>query len=125
MRRVTIISKFNRKNKSEDVEEVIAEVVIENKEEEVSEDMGDEKRKGAITTTDMWAEKPVQPDPKDLAQIVVEDAPNKEPLFRVLPKKNHKCHIGGTWYYFVKDESQKVNKEIKDMLIRENLLRPL
>jgi len=121
---VTIISKFNRKNKSEDVEEIIAEVVTENKIEEV-EDMGNEVRKGVITKTDMWADKPEQPDPKDLAEIVVEDAPNKETLFRVLPKKNHKCHIGGTWYYFVKGESQKVNKEVKDLLVRANLLRPL
>ena len=105
MRRVTIIGKFNRKNKSEEVEEIIAEDVL--KKEEVGKDMGDELRKGEITKTTMWAEKPVPPDPKSLSEIVVGDIPNKEQLFYVLPMKNHRCHIGGTWYYFVKDVKQK------------------
>lgn len=44
---------------------------------------------------------------------------------RVKMAQNHRCHIGGEWYYLLKDKCYNVPEEVKDVLMSANLLSPL
>lgn len=78
--------------------------------------------------------------PKDHAEIVVEDVQVKpeikievptEPtppptkMVKILMSENHKCCIGGEWYYLLKDKQYNVPENVKDILLRANKLRPI
>lgn len=76
--------------------------------------------------------------PKDHAEIIVEDVqpeikieipkevvapPTK--MVKVLMNENHKCCIGGEWYYLLKDKQYNVPENVKDVLLRANKLKPI
>jgi hypothetical protein len=51
---------------------------------------------------------------------------SKVKMVNVTAAVNHKCYIGGKWYYFTKGKSQDVPKEVKDILnlSRDRILMP-
>lgn len=76
--------------------------------------------------------------PKDHAEILVEDnapeikievptevTPPPTKMVKVLLNENHKCCIGGEWYYLLKDKQYNVPENVKDVLLRANKLRPI
>lgn len=46
-------------------------------------------------------------------------------LVRICPSQNHSCVIGGTRYFFTKDVCQNVPQDVKDILNKSGLLKPL
>lgn len=66
---------------------------------------------------------------KDLGAIsVVMDSqpkPVPEKKVKILMKDNHKCFIGGEWYYLMKDKHYNVPENVKDILMKADKLRPL
>lgn len=46
-------------------------------------------------------------------------------MVRICPNQNHSCVIGGTRYYFKKDVQQNVPQDVKDVLNKSGLLKPL
>lgn len=46
-------------------------------------------------------------------------------MVKVLMADNHKCCIGGEWYYLMKDKQYNVPSNVKDVLMRANKLSPL
>lgn len=59
--------------------------------------------------------------------IVAPEQPKKMPvkMVKVLMADNHKCYIGGEWYYLMKDKQYNVPENVKDILLRSNKLKPL
>lgn len=75
--------------------------------------------------------------PKDV-EIVVDDTqpeikievpkevtPPPTKMVKVLMSENHKCCIGGEWYYLLKDKQYNVPENVKDVLLRANKLKPI
>jgi hypothetical protein len=61
-------------------------------------------------------------------EITIVDVVNKpvEPKkVKVKLKINHKCFIGGEWYYFTKGEVCNVPENVKNILVEADLLLPL
>lgn len=50
-------------------------------------------------------------------------APTK--MVKVLMNENHKCCIGGEWYYLMKDKQYNVPENVRDILLRANKLKPI
>lgn len=46
-------------------------------------------------------------------------------MVKVLMKKDHKCCIGGEWYYLIKDKHYNVPDNVKDILLKADLLQPI
>lgn len=46
-------------------------------------------------------------------------------MVRILMAENHKCFIGGEWYYLIKDKHYNVPENVKNILLKANILRPL
>lgn len=46
-------------------------------------------------------------------------------MVKILMNENHKCCIGGEWYYLLKDKHYNVPENVKAILMRANKLRPL
>ena len=53
--------------------------------------------------------------------------PKKAPvkMVKVLLKENHKCCIGGEWYYLLGGKQYNVPSNVKDVLLKANKLLPL
>lgn len=46
-------------------------------------------------------------------------------MVKILMNQDHKCFIGGEWYYLLKDKHYNVPENVKSILMRGNKLRPL
>ena len=73
--------------------------------------------------------KKVVEEPKetlDEVQVVVEE-PKQIPvkMVKILMACDHKCCIGGEWYYLLKDKHYNVPENVKAVLMEANKLKPL
>lgn len=71
-----------------------------------------------------------EPEPVKEAEIIpiqAETVPTgaSQPQVRVRPKVDHKSYIGDRWYFFKKGQVQIVPQNVKDILVKANLLDPL
>lgn len=59
-------------------------------------------------------------------QVVVEE-PKVTPvkMVKILMACDHKCCIGGEWYYLLKDKHYNVPENVKAVLMEANKLKPL
>ena len=59
-------------------------------------------------------------------QVVVEE-PKVTPvkMTKILMACDHKCCIGGEWYYLLKDKHYNVPENVKAVLMEANKLKPL
>ena len=65
---------------------------------------------------------------KDLGevQVVAEEITNApQKMVKVLMASNHKCFVGGEWYYLLKDKYYNVPENVKAILLKANKLKPL
>ena len=66
---------------------------------------------------------------KETKDVVIEkvEAPTKAPvkMVKILVAKNHKCFIGGEWYYLLADKQYNVPQNVKEILAKANILKPL
>ena len=73
--------------------------------------------------------KKVVEEPKETlgeVQVVVEE-PKVTPvkMVKILMACDHKCFIGGQWYYLLKDKHYNVPENVKAVLMEANKLKPL
>ena len=73
--------------------------------------------------------KKVVEEPKETlgeVQVVVEE-PKETPvkMVKILMACDHKCFIGGEWYYLLKDKHYNVPENVKAVLMEANKLKPL
>ena len=73
--------------------------------------------------------KKVVEEPKETlgeVQVVVEE-PKVTPvkMVKILMACDHKCFIGGEWYYLLKDKHYNVPENVKAVLMNANKLKPL
>ena len=73
--------------------------------------------------------KKVVEEPKETlgeVQVVVEE-PKQIPvkMVKILMACDHKCCIGGEWYYLLKDKHYNVPENVKAVLMNANKLKPL
>lgn len=73
--------------------------------------------------------KKVVEEPKETlgeVQVVVEE-PKVTPvkMVKILMACDHKCCIGGEWYYLLKDKHYNVPENVKAVLMEANKLKPL
>ena len=73
--------------------------------------------------------KKVVEEPKETlgeVQVVVEE-PKVTPIkmVKILMACDHKCCIGGEWYYLLKDKHYNVPENVKAVLMEANKLKPL
>lgn len=59
--------------------------------------------------------------------VIATEQPKKAPvkMVKVLLKENHKCCIGGEWYYLLGGKQYNVPSNVKDVLLKANKLLPL
>ena len=59
-------------------------------------------------------------------QVVIEQ-PKEVPvkMVRILMACDHKCFVGGEWYYLLKDKHYNVPENVKAVLMKANKLKPL
>lgn len=60
-------------------------------------------------------------------QVVIEEQPvvPVTKMVKVLMDCDHKCYVGGEWYYLLKDKHYNVPENVKEVLLKANKLRPL
>ncbi len=51
--------------------------------------------------------------------------PVKPKTVKILMKEDHKCYIGGEWYYLAKEKSYNVPENVKTILLEAGKLKPL
>ena len=71
--------------------------------------------------------KAVEPT-EDLGEVkVVVEQPVVNPvkMTKILMACDHKCCIGGEWYYLLKDKHYNVPENVKAVLMEANKLKPL
>lgn len=65
----------------------------------------------------------------DLGEVAVVqvEQPVKSPIkmVKVLMAYDHKCYVGGEWYYLLKDKQYNVPENVKGILMKANKLKPL
>lgn len=65
----------------------------------------------------------------DLGAVSVVETTDKEKtpvkMVKILMNENHRCYIGGEWYYLLKDKHYNVPENVKNILMQSNKLRPL
>lgn len=65
----------------------------------------------------------------DLGEVslVATEQPTAPPtkMVKILMKENHKCCIGGEWYYLLQGKQYNVPSNVKDVLLKANKLLPL
>lgn len=49
----------------------------------------------------------------------------EEPRVKIKTKKNHRCFIGGTWYSFLEGKVTTVPQNVKNVLMKTDILAPL
>ena len=81
------------------------------------------------TTLKSNLKKKVVEEPKETlgeVQVVVEE-PKVTPvkMVKILMACDHKCCIGGEWYYLLKDKHDNVPENVKAVLMEANKLKPL
>ena len=73
--------------------------------------------------------KKVVEEPKETlgeVQVVVEEpVVNPVKMTKILMACDHKCCIGGEWYYLLKDKHYNVPENVKAVLMNANKLKPL
>ena len=73
--------------------------------------------------------KKVVEEPKETlgeVQVVVEEpVVNPVKMVKILMACDHKCCIGGEWYYLLKDKHYNVPENVKAVLMEANKLKPL
>ena len=65
---------------------------------------------------------------EDLGEVkVVVEQPSVNPvkMVKILMACDHKCFIGGEWYYLLKDKHYNVPENVKEVLMNANKLKPL
>ncbi|MBO8161147.1 MAG: hypothetical protein H0Z24_05875 [Thermosipho sp. (in: Bacteria)] len=71
-------------------------------------------------------EKQEQETKKEEVTLVVNTKKPVEPKkVKIKTKKYHRCHIGGNWYEFFPDKVYTVPVNVKEILLRANILMPL
>lgn len=109
--------------KKKDTVQIIPEG-LEKKLQENLEDKDKNTVEVVVDTTPVIevAEKPqvtVQVEPQP------ESAPTPEKRVRILMKEDHKCCIGGEWYYLLKGKYYNVPENVKNILMNADKLSPL
>lgn len=98
------------------------EVIIDNGVQLVSPDL-EEK------LTNNLAKKGNEEVVHDLGEVnIVEvEQPKASPvkMTKVLMACNHKCFVGGEWYYLLEGKHYNVPENVKEILLRANKLKPL
>lgn len=60
---------------------------------------------------------------------IVATKENTEPVVekkvRIKMREDHKCHVGGEWYYLLKGKNYNVPENVRDILAYADLLLPL
>ena len=66
---------------------------------------------------------------EDLGEVtlVKTEQPKVSPIkmVKVLMACDHKCYVGGEWYYLLKDKQYNVPENVKGILLKANKLKPL
>lgn len=64
---------------------------------------------------------------KEQEQVTIVEQTKKAPTTMVKIKlvKNHRCSIGGEWYSFQEGKQYNVPEQVKNILMKANLLQPL
>lgn len=83
---------------------------VETEEETVEEEVDTENTEGGVNDIIINADIEQKPAVKS---------------FKILPKVDHNCYIGGTRYYLRKGVQTNVPQEVKDILNKAGLLMPL
>lgn len=97
------------------------EVIIDNGVQLVSQDL-EEK------LTNNLAKKRNEEVAQDLGKVqVVVEEPKVTPvkMVKILMACDHKCFVGGEWYYLLKDKHYNVPENVKAVLMKTNKLKPL
>lgn len=74
--------------------------------------------------------KPTKDTAKDKdVKVVVEKQPQSVAtpvkMVKILMACDHKCFVGGEWYYLLKDKHYNVPENVKAVLMKNNILKPL
>lgn len=81
-----------------------------------------------VKLTSNLTKKAKQEESVDFGEVqVVAEEPKVVPtkMVRVLMASDHKCFIGGEWYYLLRDKYYNVPENVKAVLMRANKLKPL
>lgn len=65
---------------------------------------------------------------EDLGEIqIIKEEPTVVPqkMVKILMKEDHKCFIGGEWYFLLKGKHYNVPENVKAILIKADKLQPL
>lgn len=61
----------------------------------------------------------------EVSVVAVEPTVAPRKMVKILMNTDHKCFVGGEWYYLLKDKHYNVPENVKDVLLRANKLKPL
>ena len=58
---------------------------------------------------------------------VIADEPQVAPtkMVKILMSSDHKCFVGGEWYYLLANKHYNVPENVKEILMKANKLKPL
>lgn len=72
------------------------------------------------------AEKEVVQDLGEVSIVEVEQ-PKVSPvkMVKILMACDHKCYVGGEWYYLLKGKQYNVPENVKEILLKADKLKPL
>lgn len=106
-----------KKEKSEDKEVL----VIDAKEGEVELD-----NEGEVTIISPKLEEKIKKQLNDEVALVKNEKKPYEPKnVKIILKKYHRCNIGGSWYEFFPNKQYIVPENVKEILMRVDILKPL
>ena len=106
--------------KKEDLEDKEDVLVIDAEEGEV------ELNEGEVTIISPKLEEKIQKQLNSEVSLVKNEKKPYEPKnVKIILKKYHRCNIGGNWYEFFPDKQYIVPENVKEILMRVDLLKPL
>lgn len=100
------------------------EIVVDEGIQLVSDELN-KKLTNNLKNTPAKKEKEVEVDLGDVTVQVEEPKVAPIKMVKIFMNDNHKCCIGGEWYYLLKDKQYNVPENVKEVLLRANKLRPL
>lgn len=62
---------------------------------------------------------------EEVVTIVEQTKKAPTPMVKIKLVKDHRCSIGGEWYSFQAGKQYNVPEQVKNILLRANLLQPL
>ena len=64
-------------------------------------------------------------EPKKEVTLDLKEEVKADKMVKIVTNVNHRCCVGGEWYFFTKDEVQIVPQNVKNILREAGLLAPL